>query len=50
MVQRTRPRFLSSISEFLFQWFHVCEIVELLKMGFVVDNWAVDTQPHCLDS
>lgn len=38
MVQRTRPRFLSSVSEFLFQCFRVCEIVELLKMGFLVDN------------
>lgn len=36
--------------EFLFQWFRVREIVELLKMGFLVDTWAVDTQPHCRDS
>lgn len=38
------------VSECLFQWFSVCEIVELLEMAFVVDHWVVDTQARCSDS
>lgn len=35
-----------AVPEFLFQCINVCEIMELPKMGSVVDNWVVDA-PWC---
>lgn len=38
---------LFSVPELQFQCVNVCEIMELLRMGSVVDNWVVDTLGCC---